>query len=313
MKSRTRLMALGLAGAGALLAASCGSGDGSMQVSSNSTLRINLIDAPVAPVTKVWVQFMGVEVKPLNGAAMQFNFSPAKGYDLLTLQGGNSAVLLGDTTVPAGDYEWVRLIVDPATGSNYLIDGSGQHELRIPSGVQSGLKLIRGFTMPAGGRADFTIDFDLAKSILTPPGQAPAYMMKPVLRMVNNVQVGTFTGTFQSATLSAQPACATAPPRVYVYTGTVGTPDDLYNPESGTPDTMPDVDPLVTTTATLGANGSYAWTIAYMQTGSYTVAFTCNPDDPMVDEDTIVPDPITFTTYPQLVTITAGQTTNIVF
>ena len=296
----------------ALLATSCGGDDAGVSP-SESTLRVHLADAPVAPVTKVWVQFTGIEVKPVGANALQFAFSPAKGYDLLTLQGGNSAVLLGDTTVPAGEYEWIRLIVDPANGSNYLIDGSGQHELRVPSGEQSGLKLIRGFTMPAGGRADFTIDFDLAKSILTPPGQAPRYLMKPVLRMVNNIQVGTLAGSFQPATLAAQTACANVAPRVYVYTGTVGAPDDIYNPENSTPDTMSDVDPLVTTTATQDATGRYVWTIAFLPAGSYTVAFTCNADDPLVDEDTIVPDPITFTVHPQTAVVSVGQTTSIVF
>ena len=318
MNTRMKVTAPIFAALAALLAASCGGEDGmgggsGMTASNDSTLRLHLADAPVPPVTKVWVQFTGVEIKPVGGNAMQFAFAPAKGYDLITLQGGNSAVLLGDTTVPAGDYEWIRLMVDPTNGSNYLIDGSGQHELRIPSGEQSGLKLIRGFTMPAGGRADFTIDFDLAKSILTPPGQAPRYMMKPVLRMVNNVQVGTLAGNFQPATLAAQPACTNTAPRVYIYTGTVGTPDDLYNPENNAPDTMPDIDPLVTTVATRDANGRYVWTIAFVPAGTYTVAFTCNADDPLVDEDTLVPDPIVFTVHPQPAVVSIGQTTTVVF
>src|SRR5512139_2796698 len=110
----------------------CGGGEDSSGVNT-STLSINITDAPVAPVTKVWVQFTGIEIKPLNGAPQTFSFSPAKGYDLLTLQNGNAAPLLGDTTVAAGPYEWVRLMIDPAPGSSYLIDATGQHDLRIPS------------------------------------------------------------------------------------------------------------------------------------------------------------------------------------
>jgi hypothetical protein len=223
--NRIRCMAIPAGFVFALLAA-CG-GDDSSSMPATSTLHLDITDAPITDATKVWVQFTGVEVKPAGGAAQSFVFVSPKGFDLLTLQNGNAATLLGDTTVPAGEYEWVRLMLDPAAGSSYVIDGSGQHDLRIPSGLETGLKLVRGFTMPAGGRADFTIDFVLAKSIIRPPGQAPNYMMKPVLRLIDNIQVGAIAGTFEPLTLNAIPACANKAPVVYLYTGAGVTPDDL--------------------------------------------------------------------------------------
>jgi hypothetical protein len=167
--------------------------------------------------------------------------------------------------------------------------------------------------MPAGGRADFTIDFDVAKSLIGPPGLAPQVLMKPVLRMVNNIEVGTLAGSFADTTLAAQTACATAAPVVYVYPGVVTTPDDLYNPEVPAPDTLPDVDPLVTAIASREGTGPYMYRVAFLPAGTYTVAFTCNADDPAIDEDTLTPDPITFTLYPQTVTVAAGQETTADF
>ncbi len=90
------------------------------------------------------------------------------------------------------------------------------------------------------------------------------------------------------------------------------TPDDLYNPVNDSADTMPTVDPLVTATAAL-VSGQYAYRIGFVPVGSYTVAFTCNDDDPLVDENTLVPNPITFTLYPQTVSIAAGMTTTANF
>jgi hypothetical protein len=81
----------------------------------------------------------------------------------------------------------------------------------------------------------------------------------------------------------------------------------------GSMDTMPDVDPLVTSTATLNQTGQYAYHIAFVPVGSYTVAFTCNDDDPLVDESALVPNPITFTVYPQTVNIAVGMTTTANF
>jgi hypothetical protein len=287
------------------MASGCGGGG------TDSTMKLSITDAPLTGATKVWLQFTGVEIKPADGPAQTFQLSPAAGFDMLTLQNGNAATLLGDTTVPAGEYEWVRLILDPAAGSSYVMDGSGQHSLRIPSGQQTGLKLVRGFTMPAGGRGDFTIDFMLDKSVIAPPGQSPDYLMKPVLRMTNNVETGTLAGTFNPATLAGVPACAGKSPRVYLYEGAGIVPDDIYNPADGSADTAPAVDPLVTTAATLNVSSVYAYRIGFVRTGTYTVAFTCSNDDPQVDENSTTP--LGFVVYPQAVVITAGQTTTANF
>jgi hypothetical protein len=218
--------------------AACGGGSNASS-GSMSTLNLGLTDAPLDSATKVWIQFTGVEVKPVNGNAIDFNFSPARGFDLLSLSGGRTATFLNGQSVPAGDYEWVRLMVDTTPGASYLIDSTGQHNLTIPSGAETGLKLIQGFTMPVGGVADFTVDFVLSKSIIAPPGHAPDYLLKPVLRLVDNAQVGTISGTFQASTLAAQPNCGTHAPVVYVYPGAGVTPDDIYLPTSPAVDAPP--------------------------------------------------------------------------
>jgi hypothetical protein len=297
------LAALALAATSAVLTA-C-NGDGISQ--TESVLHLNITDAPLTNATKVWLQFTGVEVKPTGSAPQSFMFPTPAGYDLLTLQNGNAATLLGDTTVAAGDYEWVRLILDPVVGSSYVIDGTGQHALRIPSGAETGLKLVRGFTMPAGGRADFTIDFVLQKSIIAPPGQSPDYLMKPVLRMTNNVEVGTIAGTFAPQSLSAIPACTGKAPMVYLYEGGSVTPDDIYNPTDGSADTIPLVDPLVVSAATLNSSTQYTYRVAFVPAGTYTVAFSCNSDDPLVDENQAPATPLVFTVYPQPVVVAPGQ------
>jgi hypothetical protein len=300
------------AAAGAALLAGCGGGDSMSLGPQSSTLSLSLTDGPLSTATKVWVQFAGVEIKPVNGSAQVINFGTPKGFDLLLLQRGNAAMLLNDTTVVAGNYEWIRLILDPAANTSYVEDGTGKHYLRIPSGAETGLKLVRGFTMPAGGRADFTIDFVLDKSIIMPPGQAPDYMMKPVLRITDNMQVGVIAGAFAVNTLAGLPACTGKAPSVYLYTGSGIAPDDIFNPLNGGTDTAPAVDPLVTATASL-ASGVYSYRIGYVPVGTYTVAFTCDNDDPSVDENAAPGTGLNFTTYAQPVTVTVGQTSTVNF
>jgi len=306
-------MAAATAMISALLLSGCGGGGSGS--AGNSTLNLGLTDAPVSGVTKVWIQFSGVEVKPVNADPIDINFSPEKGFDLLTLQGGTTATFLNGSTVPAGQYEWVRLMVDQTPGVSYVIDSTGQHNLTIPSGDETGLKLIQGFTMPVGGTADFTVDFVLSKSLIAPQGQSPDYLLKPVLRLVDNSQVGTISGTFQPTTLAGQSNCGTRAPVVYVYSGANVTPDDVYIPASGATDTdaAGTAEPLTTATAALNSASEYAYSVAFLPAGTYTVAFTCDPDDPTVDEDTLSPDPIHFVTYPQPVTVAANMTSTASF
>jgi hypothetical protein len=301
----------------ALLLGSCGGGGSAS--TSMSTLNLALTDAPVSGVTKVWIQFTGVEVKPASGNPIDFMFSPEKGFDLLSLQGGTTATFLNGTTIPAGQYEWVRLMVDTNPGASYVVDSAGPaspHDLTIPSGAETGLKLIQGFTMPVGAMANFTVDFVLSKSLIAPQGQSPDYLLKPVLRLVDNTQVGTISGTFAASTLSnpSNTHCGTLPPVVYVYAGTVVTPDDIYNPPVGMTDTDSSTsEPLTTATAARNSMSNYTYSIAFLSSGTYTVAFTCDPDDPAVDESARMPDPIHFVVYPQAVVVTANMTTTVNF
>jgi hypothetical protein len=68
------------------------------------------------------------------------------------------------------------------------------YPLKVPSGMESGYKLIGAFDVPAGGAVDLTLDFDAARSIVhTGNGK---YMLKPTCRLiVNPVQnTGAITG-----------------------------------------------------------------------------------------------------------------------
>jgi hypothetical protein len=69
----------------------------------------------------------------------------------------------------AADYGQIRLLVnadgDPSNSYIILADGS-MHGLLVPSGAQTGLKLVSGFSVPSSGVVDYTIDFDLRQAIV---------------------------------------------------------------------------------------------------------------------------------------------------
>lgn len=280
MKTSRTLTGIALGVALATLAA-CGGGGGGGP--GTGTLSVAVTDAPVDDATAVWVQFTGVAIKRAGDNEQVFNFDTPRSINLLDLQGGGSEALLQDTTVTAGQYEWIRLLVN-ATGddlSSYLEKtDTTQVPLRVPSGSQSGLKLVSGFTVPAGGTASFTIDFDLRKSITLPSAPDSPYFLKPALRVVDNTQVGSITGTVSNTYL--QDASCPSPGAVnvvYVYAGAGATPDDI-----GGTGTQP-----LTTASVVDNSGTFTYTAAFLPTGSYTLAFTCQggSEDPEANDDLV--------------------------
>jgi hypothetical protein len=264
--------------------AACGGGGND---AGNGRLDLAVTDAPVDDASSVVVQFSGVAFKR-EGAAAEIvqNLSPSpRQLDLLQYQGGRAALLLDGVTLPAGNYEWVRLIVDNDSGvrDSYIVLKSGEEcELRIPSGAESGLKLNRGFELLADGSVALTIDFDLRKSIHAPPGQQGAtaactqgYLMRPTLRILDDANVGAIAGQVDSALVTQE--CL---PKVYVFSGSGIVPDDLEDSGDAS-----DVEPLVVASVAI-ENGSTAYTYraAFLPPGAYTVAFTCSDDDASADE-----------------------------
>jgi Domain of unknown function (DUF4382) len=282
--------------AGAMLTiAGCGGG-GAGDGAGTGTLSLQITDGPVETAEHVYVQFSGLELQAADGQRITLHYcedpmdatkvvvsdtacattAASKQFDLLALTGGEADFLLPDFTLPAGRYNWIRLTVDTDDlFDSYIVVNGMNHELTIPSGAETGLKLNRGFVVPAGGSADFTIDFDLRKSVHF-TGTDPAtgeYMLRPTLRLADNSMTGAITGTVHQ---SLVPAGCT--PAVYVYEGSGVTPDDI--------DTDPNTpDPLTTATVKLD-NGTYVYKAAFLEAGDYTVAYTCDAgaDDPTTND-----------------------------
>jgi hypothetical protein len=130
--------------------------------------------------------------------------------------------------------------------------------------------------------------------VIHPPGLGEPYLLKPVLRLVNNLEVGTIDGMVANALVVD--GCV---PAVYLYTGASIVPDDLG---SATP-------PLASTAVNLdNATGAYRFRLGFVPVGASTVAFTCAADDDAAEVD----DAIVFAT-PLAATVSAGQTITVNF
>ena len=286
-----------------LLLAACGGGGSS---AGTGVVSLDVTDAPVDAADAVVIQFTGVALKRAGSEEKVINFDAPRTLDLLALHGGKTAVLLQDVTVESGDYEWVRLLVtsERNTLDSYLTETGGtQVPLFVPSGSQSGLKLVSGFTVPQDGKVAFTIDFDLRKSVAAPQAAGSPYLLKPALRLVDNAQAGAIGGTVASATL-ADASCPSATAAdnanvVYVFPG-IATPNDLGGDGP---------DAVTTAAASVDTSGTWRYQAAFLQPGTYTVAFTCQAAN---DAPEAGGEPIVFLGA-RTVTVNAGATTTADF
>lgn len=267
----------------ALLAA-CGGGGSDSSESATGSVSFDVTDAPTMEFEKVIVTFTGMMLKPADGERLEFTFEEPKTLDLLTLQGGETAPLLEDEEVPAGKYNWIRLTLDVDT--SYVIDNVGnQKTLFIPSGAQTGLKLIGGVSVAQGGQSSYTIDFDVRKSIVDPKGGQADYYLKPVLRLIEQSAVGSITGQVDYATInstrmaSEELANCEYEGSIYVFSGADVTPTDLNvnAPEDGPLLVVPVVEDEETSL--------YSFTASFLSEGDYTISYACEMDDNEAAED----------------------------
>lgn len=269
-------------------------------------MNLAITDSPVTDAEQVWIEFTGVEVKARDeGAPEVFDFDTPRQINLLALDGGGSEILLDGVLLPAGEYEWIRLKVNASLdgSDSYVVTTSGgEVPIFIPSGNESGLKLVSGFTVGVGSTVDYTIDFDLRQSLTWGQGLGDVYTLKPALRLIDNLEVGEIAGTVGEPHRTAI-ADGTCIPAVYLYTGTVDAPDDYGS--ATTP-------PLASTAVKLDeSTGDYVYRLGFVPAGSYTVALTCDADADIGDTDE-ASDVVAFVD-PQAVTVTAGATETVNF
>lgn len=306
-----------------LALSSCGGGSGGDGAPATGVTSLSITDAPVDDVSRVQLTFTRIVLQPASGNRIDYQLdTPLVIENLLELQGSLSAMLLPPVVVPAGQYSWVRLYVDSDWPDSYveIEDDGGLVHLKIPSQNASGsaaaprfLQLVGGFTVPAGGRADFTLDVDLRRALtkLTKPSGQDFYLLRPALRLVDNLTVGSVAGTIAAAVLT-DPECTHdtgtgAGVAVYLYSGFDAATDDIEVDDQG--ESVSDDAPLVTGSTSVDITSSdHNFEIGFVPAGDYTVALTCQAADDSADSD----ESIEFLQTVN-VTVTAGDVSTVDF
>ncbi|MCC5855961.1 MAG: DUF4382 domain-containing protein [Idiomarina sp.] len=223
------------------------------------------------------------------------------GIDLLTLQGATAEQLVENAPVEPGQYGQLRL--DISEGS-YVETTEGERVgLRVPSGQLR----LDGPTLTANQTFSYTVEFDLRKALVAPPG-LPHYLLQPRgVRLVDNAQIGHMEGEvaellLMDAGCPVGPADASVPfAALYLYEGLDKPLDEMSDnsdEENG---------PYASVSVFFHeSTATYPFSIGYIAEGDYTLALTCEiEDDP--EEET----ELTFV-HSQNITITAGDTLEVI-
>lgn len=149
--------------------------------SGTGTLAVELTDAPSTDVTSIFVTISKVTVVG-DSSGEATVFTGPYTVDLLTLK--DHTTPLGKVSLPAGNVGQIRLELDP-NGPQYVVlaDGS-QQPLTVPSGTQTGIKLVGQFPVNPCATHTVVLDFDGQNSVSEhTTGNGSDWILRPVVRV----------------------------------------------------------------------------------------------------------------------------------
>ncbi|WP_303720668.1 DUF4382 domain-containing protein [Malonomonas rubra] len=190
-----------------LLLTACGGSGGSSSSTSTGTLQTSLTDNSTEDYKAIYVTIDRVDVHSESGG-WQTVASPEGTYNLLSLVNGVREEL-GIKTLDTGHYTQLRLILgktaEPNAANileklhpyaNYLIDKSlipNEIELTVPSGFNSGIKVVSGFDISENQTTELILDFDAMKSVVK-AGSSGQYLLKPTIKVLETVDSAVVSG-----------------------------------------------------------------------------------------------------------------------
>ena len=199
-----------LAFAALLLFFGCSRYGNELQYAQFGSIKLQLTDAPFPyeliteaniTITKVEVRLKeeGTETEE-GGTTFQTLFEGSEKVNMMELTNG-VMLNMGETEVPVGTYDLVRVYVTDAS-IKLADDDETVYEVKVPSGSQTGIKIFiePELVIVSELSEDLMLDVDLSQSFvlqgnLETPAGVSGFNFKPVLRAKNMSTTGTLSGT----------------------------------------------------------------------------------------------------------------------
>jgi Domain of unknown function (DUF4382) len=174
---RHRLALAALVAASALgLALAC-----SRSPTGPGQLKVSLVDAAPVGVDQIWVDVTKVTAHSTSDGWIPVATNVGR-VDLLSLQG--SPLTLGTVKLSAGRITQLRLYVADSGNEVHVIGDAGMTPLKVPSGFESGIKILGPWLVQACDKTSIVIDFDgLASLEVHATGTGDEWILRPVIKV----------------------------------------------------------------------------------------------------------------------------------
>ncbi|WOH38268.1 DUF4382 domain-containing protein [Thalassotalea fonticola] len=277
--------------------------------SNNDPVAFNLSvsDAPVDNASKVVVCFSEITLKnegvetvlPLkpNDVGLdecldqdEMPITENLAINLLDAQGSTSIEISETIDIEPGEYQ-MRVAVPDYSGSYVMTDedGDGIDEKVLIEVPSQELKFSK-FTVTQGGDANFTLEFDLRKSMNIPNKEGAAWHLKPNgVRLIDNNEAGHIAGTVAESLLCKDEGGILTPTFVYLYTGSESDAallGDMHYNEQGLY-IGEGIEPLASTQVKTEVQSDGSYEIGFVAAGDHTLALTCSDDIPDAPNDMV--------------------------
>jgi hypothetical protein len=146
----------------------------------SKVLQIRMHDLPISDleIEKVVISIDRIEVHHTQKGWITVSSEPRL-YDLLELQNGISVVIF-EEPLEIGKYTQIRLVLNE---NNEVFVNGRPYRLKVPSGEQTGVKLITPFEIEEGKMVEVVLDFDAMSSVKYASGQG--FRLNPVIKVEN--------------------------------------------------------------------------------------------------------------------------------
>jgi len=260
---------------------------------ATGTISISLTDGPWNDAMAMVLGITGIEMGHSDGTVVTVDLSTGPmDIDVMGLQNGMSQMLADAVEVPIGQYDWIRLKIDPDHTYFDMASTGGRHMMMMGNDATEGLEVHEPFEIRQSAYSEFMLDFDLRRGVQYHENgmMGGEYHLHSALRMIDMSNYGGLMGDVHSSLIDVNnPNCDDSPGGnwVYLFHGDVMEPDDIADPESDGMD-----GPIAADRVEMDdTSGLFHYHFGYLEPGRYRVAMTCSSEWDEAGDDDYPADP----------------------